>query len=176
MTFERCVTNHAKDFHKCCRASAIKTRETSKWRFHRTRGESLIGASDRANSLQEPIRKQEAQDHDSQRNSTQDGIKLQAFYWWRRRNVSDQSENEERIRELNGSNLYAPAQSSSEQKPEKVTSRGMSRGNLFQRQKDTHDFDHAQKHRRGSRRNRKKTRSSSRRSKTHRPAKNRIRN
>ncbi len=36
--FERCVEHHAKEFHKCCYASAIEKRERIKWRYYRAHG------------------------------------------------------------------------------------------------------------------------------------------
>ena len=55
VTFERCIANHADDFHKCCYASAIEKKERYKWHFYRNQRQHLIGSEEDEESSAEPI-------------------------------------------------------------------------------------------------------------------------
>ena len=54
VTFERCIANHANEFHKCCYASAIEKKENYKWHYYRQRKE-LTGSSKQDESLEKLI-------------------------------------------------------------------------------------------------------------------------
>ena len=51
VTFERCIANHADEFHKCCYASAIEREERYKWHFYRNQRQ-MIGSSEEDESAQ----------------------------------------------------------------------------------------------------------------------------
>ena len=50
VTFERCIANHANEFHKCCYASAIEKKERYKWHYYRQQ-KQLTGSSQQDESL-----------------------------------------------------------------------------------------------------------------------------
>ena len=50
VTFERCIANHANEFHKCCYASAIEKKERYKWHYYRQR-KQLTDSSKQDESL-----------------------------------------------------------------------------------------------------------------------------
>ena len=54
VTFERCIANHANEFHKCCYASAIEKKERYKWHYYRQQKE-LTGSSKQDESLDRRI-------------------------------------------------------------------------------------------------------------------------